>query len=318
MLATAGPLPPDDGSWAYEVKWDGIRALLFLPPDGGPLQVRSRNGNTHTGRYPELEPLAAQLAGAGGAVLDAEIVTLDERGRPDFARLQYRMHVTSPSDAARRRNTHPVQLAVFDLLWVNGSSLLGHTWDDRRALLATLPIHSGPWQVPACHHGNGEGLLAATQQAGLEGVVAKRRRSRYLPGVRSTDWVKIRHTETVEVVVAGWVPSTTTRSRPFGAVLLGAYDGDDLVYVGKAGSGFSEQALADMASRLAPLATSTSPFVNATREGLARYVQPVLVGEVNHSGWLGNELRLRFPVWRGLRPDRYPAEVTLASLKSAT
>lgn len=203
MLATTGTLPADDDAWAYEVKWDGVRALVAV--GGGRLTVTSRNGNDVTASYPELRGLGLQL-GSRQVLLDGEVVAFNAQGRTDFGLLQARMHVVRPG-AALLRST-PVQLLVFDLLHSGGRSLLQRTYDERRAALEELGLQGEHWQVPPAFHGGGQAVLAATRKQGLEGVVMKRRDSGYLPGRRSDCWLKVKHVRRTTAVIAGWKPGT--------------------------------------------------------------------------------------------------------------
>jgi len=308
MLATPGP-PPAGPGWSVEFKWDGIRAIVEVTADG---QVRmwSRNGNDVTASYPEFAtgPTAEALGERGLVLLDGEIVALDERGRPSFSRLTQRMHVRAPSAELVARV--PVQLYVFDV------PRSGPPYDERRAALEALDLGAVPHlavppayvDVPAAQ------LLDVARAHGLEGVVAKRRRSRYEPGRRSAAWVKTALTTTQEVVVGGWSPGQGRRAGMLGSVLMGAYDqAGRLRYLGMVGTGFSDAALRLLAERLAPLAVTKSPFddeVPAPDARAARWVRPELVGEVVYR-ILTPDLRLRHTSWRGLRPDRDPAEVVL-------
>src|SRR3954466_7685965 len=176
MLARSGPLPPDEG-WAFEIKWDGVRAIAYI--EGGRIQLRSRNQTNITPRYPELRELGRAL-GTHEAILDGEVVSFDG-GRPSFQRLQRRMHLTSDAQVRRLAQTEPVVYMIFDLLWLDGHSLLELTYEQRRSLLDKLGLPGPPWQVPAYHTGNGPGLLEATKAQGLEGLVAKRLNGTYLP-----------------------------------------------------------------------------------------------------------------------------------------
>src|SRR5690242_11245973 len=185
MLATTAPLPGDDDHWAFEMKWDGVRALLAL--SDGHITITSRRGNDVTERYPELHGLADAL-GATDAVLDGEIVALDESGRPNFELLQPRMHVGSPTTARQLANRAPVVCMLFDVLWLDGRSLLDAPYEERRARLDELGLAAPSWQVPRAHRGDGEAVLEASRRLGLEGVVAKRLDSRYEPGRRSSAW----------------------------------------------------------------------------------------------------------------------------------
>ncbi len=307
MLATAAPLPKDDDAWAFEVKWDGVRALVAV--DGGRLTVCSRNGNDVTGSYPELLGLTEQL-GARQVLLDGEIVAVDGQGRADFGRLQSRMHVGRPTTALLLST--PVRLLAFDLLHLDGASLLASGYDQRRAALAELGLDGGHWQVPECFHGNGQAVSDATRAQGLEGIVAKRRDSRYLPGRRSECWLKVKHVRRTSAVIAGWKPGEGGRAGRIGSLLLGVQTAQGLTYAGHVGTGFSATGLAELGRRLAALRRDESPFATAVpREHVrfAQWVDPVLVCDVDYAEWT-RDGRLRHPSFKGLREDVPAEEVT--------
>ena len=304
MLATAGALPSDDDAWAYEVKWDGVRALVAI--DGGRLTVTSRNGNDVTSSYPELAALGQQL-GSTSVLLDGELVAFDERGRTDFGRLQARMHVGRPT-AALRRDT-PVQLLLFDVLHVDVTSLLDRSYDDRRAVLDGLGLQGDSWSVPPAFLGGGAAVLEATKARGLEGVVAKRRSSPYLPGRRSDDWLKLKHVHRTSAVVAGWKPGEGGRAGRIGSLLLGQHGEDGLEFAGHVGTGLRAATLVMLGQRLEPLRRDTSPYATAVPREHARtavWVEPRLVVEVEYTEWT-RDRRLRHPSYKGLRDD-VPAE----------
>jgi len=302
MLATAGDLPREDGGWSYEVKWDGVRALVAV--EDGRVQLRSRAGNDVTASYPEL---AALDLGGYDALLDGEVVAFDASGRPDFGLLQSRTHVGRPSAALRTRT--PVALIVFDLLHVGGRSLLDETYDDRRALLEELaPVGAG-WQVPPSFPQDGAALLASTREQQLEGVVAKRRDSRYEPGRRSDCWVKVKNVRRQSAVVIGWKPGEGGRSGQLGSLLLGVQDEGGLAYAGHVGTGFSAAVLRMLGALLAPLAVDGPPCeVPREHARLARWVRPELVAEVEYTAWT-RDGRLRHPSYKGLRDDLDPGQV---------
>jgi bifunctional non-homologous end joining protein LigD len=310
MLATLGTLPADDG-WAFEMKWDGLRAIVRV--DGGRVTLISRNGNDITGSYPELRGLGEQL-GTTQALLDGEIVSFDSDGHPSFAALQRRMHVGSATTARRLASSQPVVLLAFDLLHLDGRSLLGLRYDHRREALEGLALDGPNWQTPPAFAGSGSAAVRASVDQGLEGVVAKRRDSRYQPGHRSQDWIKVKNVRTQEVVVGGWTAGKGRRAGGVGALLLGlpGTDGSDgLRYVGKVGTGFTEDMLDDLHGRLRRLARKSSPFAPDVPRADARdaqWVTPKLVGEVAFGEWTGDE-RLRHPSWRGLRPDKAVGDV---------
>lgn len=311
MMAVPGELPParEDAAWAYELKWDGVRAVAYL--DGERLRLVSRNDRDITAGYPEVAGLGGALPGAGHVVLDGELVTFDERGRPNFGRLQERMHVRGEAAVRRLAERIPVVYLVFDLLHVGGRSTLDLPYAERRGILEGLGLAHASWQVPPSFPGPGSDILAASLERDLEGVVAKRRDSRYRPGKRSPDWRKIKHARAQEVVIAGWRPGQGRRAGGLGSLILGVHGPDGLRYAGGVGTGFTEWMLEDLASRLAPLERPEHPFVTPppraeTRD--ARWVSPHLVGEVAYGEWT-DDGRLRHPSWRGLRPDKSPDEV---------
>lgn len=314
MLATAGPVPSAAG-WAFEVKFDGVRAVAYAGPGG--LRLFSRNDRDITTSYPEV----AGVEAGEGLVLDGELVTLDERARPDFGLLQQRMHVTNPAPELVDRVR--VQYVVFDVLHHQQESLLTAPYSERRGVLVGLGLDGrGALRVPGNFTGTpGSVVLDAVAQQGLEGVVAKRLDSIYQPGKRVRSWIKtaIRHTH--EVVILGWSPGPTQR-HDLGALLLGAYDdGDELVYVGDVGTGFTEASRRHLLEQLRPL-TRTGPPVagdvtrapgwpgRAGTKGTIHWVEPRWVGEIEYRAFT-RDGRFRHPSWRGLRPDRDPHEVRL-------
>ena len=305
MLARSGELPDEDGGWAYEVKWDGVRAIAYSRP--GELRVESRNLKAITDAYPELFALNAAL-GSHTAVLDGEIVALDDAGRPSFEMLAQRMHIASRAQARKLARSTPVTYAIFDLLWLDGHSLMRAPYSERRARLAELALNGASWQTPEHVLGEGGSLLEASAEQGLEGIVAKRLDSVYRPGLRSADWVKIKHVARQELVVGGWMPGKGKRSHSVGALLLGVHDADGpLRYVGRVGSGFSDEELQRLSGLLAPLARATSPFDTGERPPRgARFCEPQLVVEVEFASWT-DKGSLRAPTYKGLRTDK-PAE----------
>ncbi|HEV7887017.1 MAG TPA: non-homologous end-joining DNA ligase [Acidimicrobiales bacterium] len=307
MLATTGSMPSRQEGWAFEIKWDGVRAVCYV--EGGRLHMESRNLLDITPRYPELHGLGPALGGRD-AVLDGEVVTFDPQGRPSFGLLQQRMHLADERMVRRLMVDVPVALMVFDLLWLDGRSLTGSPWQERRAALEELGEGwgDGPWRMSTAWPGEGASLLAATRQRGLEGVIAKKADSLYEPGRRSKCWIKIKNVNRQEFVVGGWLPGSGNREGRLGALIVGYYDGDDLRPAGKVGTGFTDRDLEDMARRLEPLARDTSPFAEKVPWREARFVEPVLVGDVEFTEWTAANT-LRHPSWKGLRTDKSPREV---------
>jgi bifunctional non-homologous end joining protein LigD len=308
MLATLDQLPTDDSKWAYEMKWDGVRALVAV--EGGRITITSRNDNDVTVSYPELRGLGEQL-GTTEVLLDGEIVSFDDAGRPSFERLQQRMHISTAAAARRLAERVPAVYLIFDLLHLDGRSLLDLPYTQRRSLLDELGLAGPSWQTPPVFEGDGASAVLASRQQGLEGVLAKRLTSRYTPGRRTGDWVKVKNIRMQEVVIGGWRPGKGRREGLIGSLLLGLPGEDGLKYVGQVGTGFTDAALEQLGGQLKRLARKTSPFSPDVPRADARdaqWVAPRLVGEVAFGEWT-TEDRLRHPSWRGLRPDKPPDEV---------
>jgi bifunctional non-homologous end joining protein LigD len=317
MMARTAKLPRDDDRWAFEIKWDGVRAICHSEP--GRLRMHSRNLLDITPRYPEVGRLNRALS-HHRAVLDGEVVALDAEGRPSFGALQRRMHVASESAVRRLAKDTPVTYVVFDLLWVDGHSLMELPYSERRARLAELELGDGErWRVPDYVAGHGAELLEATAQQGLEGVIAKRLDSPYEPGRRSPSWLKIKNVERQEVVIGGWVPGDGKRRDRIGALLIGVYDeSGQLRHVGRVGTGFTEAELDRLAEMLRPLEREDSPFAPGGPKipRTAVFVEPKLVAEVEFREWT-DAGQLRAPSYKGLRDDK-PAELVMREEGTAT
>jgi bifunctional non-homologous end joining protein LigD len=301
MLATLSrQLPRDDGRWAYEFKWDGVRALVFV--EGGTVRVQGRSQRDFTVQYPEVTGIGAAVDGRGthDAVLDGEIVALGADGTPSFQTLQRRMHVVSPHDVRTRMADAPVIFLAFDVLRLDGELTLDRPYTERRALLEGLELAGNNWQTPPSLTDDGDTVLAVSKARDLEGVVAKRLDSRYEPGRRSRNWLKIKNKQRVELFVGGWAEGSGGRSGRIGALLVGYHEGDALRYAGNVGSGFTDKMLREVQARLAPLAREECPFVNPPRWANVHFVDPVLVCEVEFTEWT-EEHTLRHPVFKGLK-----------------
>jgi bifunctional non-homologous end joining protein LigD len=306
MLARTASLPARDDGWAYEVKWDGVRAIARSRP--GELRLASRNLKDITARYPELSRLNRALS-SHEAVLDGEVVVLDAQGRPSFQALQRRMHLSSAAQIKRLSEATPVTYMIFDLLWLDGHSLMDLPYEERRRRLSELGLRGACWRTPEALAGSARDVLAATAAQGLEGIIAKRLDSAYRPGARSEAWLKIKNMSRQEFVIGGWVPGEGRRTERIGALLVGVHDERGVLrYAGRVGTGFSEQELNRLAALLMPLRRARSPFPpGGTRPPRgAVFCEPRLVAEVEFGEWTRTG-SLRHPSYKGLREDK-PAE----------
>ncbi|MEU7791498.1 DNA ligase D [Amycolatopsis sp. NPDC049159] len=310
--------------WAYEYKLDGYRAAMRIAPDGTTV-LTSRNNIDFTAEFADLDGVLAPALDGRAAYLDGEIVVYGEDGRIDFELMQerrgrYVRHQSGPP--GRAFEDVPVRFLAFDLLRLGDRSLLTTPYDERRALLASLPMPD-PYRVSvvravtfdelAADRRTPADFLAHAASAGYEGVVAKLRSSAYVPGQRPDSWLKHPLIRTQEVVVCGWRPGQRSFTGTLGGLLLGAHDPATgaLVYIGDVGTGFSQAARADLKAQLERLERRTHPFVSAPpREDTvrARWVEPRLVGEVVYRQFT-RAGRVRHTAWRGLRADKDPADV---------
>ena len=296
MLATHGSVDNlRSAQWAFEGKFDGYRMLVEV--DHGRLRLQSRNGRDVTKEYPQLQALAVDLADHH-VILDGEVVALDEHGVPQFEEMQNRARATR------------IQFWAFDILELDGRSLVRAKYRDRRKVLETF-AHGTDLIVPGLLDGDGPEALAYSRKRKWEGVVAKRWDSTYQPGRRSAAWIKDKNWNTQEAVIGGWRLGNGGRSSGIGALLLGIPESGGLRFIGRVGTGFTEKELAMLKGVLAPLHTTESPFAPALPRLESKdvtYVRPELVGEVRY-GEMTSDGRLRHPSWRGLRPDKSPADV---------
>ncbi len=307
MLASAGALPAAGEAWAYEFKWDGVRAIAYCQP--GRLRLESRNLNDITGRYPELAGLNGAL-GSHSVVLDGEVVCFDADAKPSFAALQHRMHIASEAVARQLAQTSPVTYVIFDVLWLDGHSLTGQPYAQRREHLAALGLKGEHWQAPDHVVGQGVAHLAASAAQHLEGIIAKRLDSRYEPGRRSGAWVKIKNVGRQDFVIGGWTPGEGGRTQRIGALLLGVHEPGVLRYAGRVGTGFGEKELDRLARLMAPLQRDTSPFSpgGPPPPRGAVFCAPELVCDVEFTEWT-HDGQLRHPSYKGLRDDKPAAQV---------
>jgi bifunctional non-homologous end joining protein LigD len=308
MMATSGDTADLQGSsWQYELKWDGVRAILVT--DREKVRIFSRNGNDVTRTYPEFSDRACWPEHP--FVADGEIIAVGPGGKPDFGLLQGRMKLTRAADVAKARTAIPVQLMLFDLLFDNGEDLRRLPLSTRRRRLEEFFRPSAcPVDLSTVLDEPVELLLESAQELGLEGIMAKRTDSRYVSGQRTRTWIKLKTEQTQEVVVGGWRPGKGGRQDTVGSLLVGIPDGAKLQYVGRVGSGFSTRELMELRQTVERLGRKTSPFHEVPRPDAAdaHWVSPELVGEVTYSEWTGPG-RLRHPRWRGWRVDKDPSEV---------
>jgi bifunctional non-homologous end joining protein LigD len=314
MLATLGSqsqLTHDDERWVFEDKWDGIRAIAYV--EEGTVRLMTRNAHDVTAQYPELTAIADAVRSP--AVLDGEIVALND-GRPDFGLLQQRMNLQNESEISRLASRVPVRYFAFDLLELDGHDITAEEYEVRRAALEHVVTdrHRGVLQVPDSVAGPISEAMARSRRAGLEGIVAKDRRSTYASGKRSTAWIKVKHHGTQEVVIGGWKPGEGRRENGIGSLLMGIPNGKRLTYVGKVGTGFGDADLDEVGGRLQELDGTGNPFddIPAADARGVQWVKPVLVGEVEFAEWTRGG-RLRQPSWRGWRPDKDPKDVVRES-----
>lgn len=308
MLATKGDRVPTGAEWLHEVKWDGIRLLVDLGEDGS-LRLSSRNENDVTVGYPEL----AGLAAGRDMLLDGEVVAFRD-GVPTFAAIADRMHVRDRRKLERIARSNPVTLLVFDLLRLDGEDLTSLPLEERRARLEALDLVADRWQVPEAYD-DGEMLLRATDEQGLEGIVSKRRDSCYLPGARSRHWLKFPHRRRVSYVIGGWRLEADSTSR-LGAILVGEQTPEGLRYRGRVGSGIAGKVGPALKAMLEPLEQAASPFVDDVPRLDAlgtRWVAPQVVVDIESLG-LAGQGRLRQPSYQGIRSDLDPADLDPADL----
>jgi bifunctional non-homologous end joining protein LigD len=318
MMAKLSRLPRNDEGWAYEIKWDGVRAILYC--EGGRVRLTSRNLRDVTSQYLELRGVGREL-GSREVVLDGEVVAFDEDERPNFGLLQHRMHVGSESTVRRLMKTIPVVYMIFDVLYLDGHSTMDLPYEERRELLAGLELDGSHWRTPAHHIGDGEAMVEASREQGLEGIVAKRLDSRYEPGRRSGAWLKVKNRPSQEVVVGGWLPGQGRREDRIGSLAVGYYDmtraeaeakgaEQQLRYAGNVGSGFKEKDLEKLATLLGPLRREASPFEGRQPPKGTVFVEPNIVVEVEFAQWTRTNT-LRAPSYKGVRDDKDPQDVVL-------
>jgi bifunctional non-homologous end joining protein LigD len=311
MLAVLGELPGKPDDYAFEYKWDGVRALAFW--NGKQLTLHSRNQLDITRRYPELMDLGAAL-GKKPTILDGEIVALDENGRPSFPRLQRRMHAEGAEKIQRLSTEVPAWYVLFDVLWANGRSTMDRSYTERRRILEELTVTGPSWQITPAHVGQGEAMLRAAERNGLEGLVAKRLDSVYEPGGRSPAWIKIKVVFGQEFVIGGWVPEKGVHHNRVGTLLVGYYEcpvqGKPAVlrYAGGVGTGYTAAIHSMLTRQLAARQTDVNPFAGPVPKKDSIFVRPDLVAEVEYRRWPPGGL-IQQASFKGLRTDKEARQV---------
>ena len=320
MLAKPGQVPESDSNeWAYEIKWDGVRVLGYA--DRGRWCMLSRRLEDVSARYPELEAIAEAL-GDHSAILDGEVVALDEEGRPRFQLIQSRMGLTSPAAVKAKAKLQPVDYVIFDLLHLDGHCVRDLAYVQRRELLEGLGLDGPRWRTPRYRHGGGADLLEAARRQGLEGIVSKRCDSPYRPGKRTGEWIKTRVWRRQEFVIGGYIPGEGSRAKRVGSVLVGYYDKRNselgngkkqtLRFAGGVGSGLKESDLDYLTKELRKRERADSPFdvghPTGPKARFAVWCEPELVCEVSWTEWT-NEGTLRQPAFKGMRDDKDHREV---------
>lgn len=308
MLPTLVDKPYDHADHLFEVKWDGVRVLAFCEPTG--TRLYSRSGREVTNQYPEFAELHQRLR-LPNAVLDGEIVALDSTSRPSFELLQHRLNLSRPSDVERGVRTILLDMVLFDIPfasgeWIGGTPLAGRMerlgdsveFGDRILRSEAIPEH-------------GIALFEAAKAKSLEGVVGKHFASHYLPGKRTKDWLKVKTTYEIDVIVGGYSAGTGHRSNSMGALLVGAYDKDGaLRYTGSVGTGFTERTLAQLVPQLKARRSGVCPFADKIPSKGVTWVRPELVCKVEYRE-LTSGLKLRAPSFKGLRDDKPCEECVL-------
>ena len=312
MLAESIAEPFDGTDWLFEIKWDGYRAVAFI--ENGKVRLVSRNQNDLTGRYPELKDMAG-LVKAKTAILDGEVVALDDQGKAWFSLMQQRTGFRPGGRRAAGNADVPVLYYAFDLLYLDGYDWRRVPLEERKRKLATVLVTGDVVRYSDHYAEHGKALFEIARNKGLEGIVAKRRASCYEER-RSGDWLKIKIRHRLEAVVGGYTETKGSRTH-FGSLVLGLYDKKGrLIHVGQAGSGFNQKSLGEIAGVLKKLETTKNPFsgdVDALRK--VSFVKPQLVAEIEYAEWTGGTNtgtgpKLRAPVFLGLRDDKSPKECT--------
>lgn len=306
MLCTLVKEPPSDEGWIFEDKYDGERALAYI--ESGKLKLYTRNWKEVAFRYPELGEIVKAIK-SSNAILDGEIVALNDKKISSFQILQQRIGLQDESEITEMAKKIPVFYIVFDILYLDGKSIMEKPWEERRKILEKTIKTSTHIKLSEYKTGDGKKAFEAAEKAGLEGIVAKKKDSPCQAGVRGQNWLKIKATNEQETVIAGWTEGYGARKGSFGSLILGLYDKNNkLKYVGNVGTGFDQVKLFDIMAKLKKIATPQSPFANFPK--LARkifWVKPHLVVQIKFAEWT-TDSQMRQPVFLGFRDDKKPKE----------
>lgn len=304
MFAGTRDEPFDSDDYLYEVKWDGIRALISV--DEGQLTIRSRSLRDITAKFPELN-IPEEAFRATGALFDGEIVCLDETGRPMFQKVIRRMQQTGDSAIQRMKANHPAVCYLFDCLYLDGRPIMHEPLVRRREWLADSLREPGVYRISEVLD-EGRALFDAVSRAGLEGIIAKQKTSQYLPGKRTNQWLKIKAHRSIDCIIIGYTKGKGDRQQTFGALHLACYKDDKLIYVGRCGGGFDDKLLQSVYHELKELKTVEQQFKKLPPETAGSvWLEPLLVCEVRYSS-ITPDKQLREPIFLRMRPDKSPED----------
>lgn len=316
MLAYPFEKAFDSEDWVFEIKWDGVRAIVYQ--DKNKITIQSRNGNDITRLYPEIViAIKKSLRGSRSTILDGEIVVLNEKGIPDFHTHQHRMHIQNPHEIMSLSVKNPATYYVFDILKENGKNVENLGFLQRRKILSSILKVNGTIRISEYIEKKGTQILASSKELNLEGIVAKHKQSVYKEGIRSRDWLKIKNTKTQDCVVIGYSRGLGSRVSHFGSLVLAVYSTEEkkLIFAGHAGTGFNDRALEEIYFKIKPLETNSKPidripYLNRQ----TKWLKPVLVAEVKFDDWTRDGI-LRAPVFLRLRDDKKPEDCIIEADK---
>ncbi len=310
MLAESADAPFSGPGWIFEIKWDGIRALAYV---GETLSIRSRNDREISQNFPELLELKKLTH---DVVIDGEIIVM-RGGAPDFQSVSKRIQASKPRDIEYEAREMPCTYVVFDILEKGGESLTGKPLSERKTLLRKSLKDGEHVVISSYVVAEGEAYYKAAAARGLEGVVAKKLDSLYRSGGRSSEWLKVKRIKTADCVLIGYTPGSGNRVGSFGALLLGLYDGDKLIYVGRVGTGFTDKMLRELLADFKPFETKERQVEATDIPSGSTWLRPGLVAEVGYQS-LTSETRLRIPRFLRLRSDKTLLDCTMSQVKPVT